>query len=779
MCRVNNVLAQVFWNLEELSVASPTDQTLSRSDALIKDVIAGIVVFLVALPLCLGIAVASNADPFSGIVSGIIGGIVVGILSGSHTSVSGPAAGLTAVVAVQIATLGSFDAFLAAVLVAGVIQIILGCVKAGIISAFVPSSVIKGLLSAIGVILIIKQLPKVLGHQKAAAVAAAATAEHGTHAVKHENIFASLLDLFSGEYFIVPLLIGLGSMAFLMLWDKIKVLKKSLIPAPLLVVVGGTLVTGLLPSLNLSVGIPEKMLVTVPVASNVNEMVGLIRMPDFSALLTPAVYIAGLTIAIVASLETLLNLEAVDNIDPKSRYSPPNRELVAQGIGNMIAGLLGGLPMTSVIVRSSVNINMGAQSKLSAILHGFLLLGFVLLLPKLVNMIPYASLAAILMVTGFKLVSPKMIKDLWKSGRYQFIPFLITVVSIVATDLLIGILIGLGVSLAFVLHSNYRRPIHRVMEKHLGGDVLHIELANQVSFLNKAALDKTLRDIPQGGKVLLDASRTDYIDPDILALIRDYRDKVAPAHGVQVSMRGFQSCYEMRDDVQYVDYSTKELQEAISPKEVLQVLLEGNARFRTGHSLSRDNGRHVESTSQAAYPMAVVLSCSDSRTPTELIFDLGVGDVMNVCLAGNVMIGPRVLASIEYGCAVAGAKLVVVLGHTGSHIMSAAIDVLQNPDKVEASKYGEHFGSVAEEIRPAYEKVRKNLKLTGPITDPAFVDDVTRAHIIQAVDRLTQLSGTVDSLVSSERVAIVAMMYDVRSGTIEIVHATSASLQPS
>ena len=752
-------------------MAQPTDQMMSRSASLAKDIIAGIVVFLVALPLCLGIAVASNADPFSGVISGIIGGIVVGVLSGSHTSVSGPAAGLTAVVALQIAALGSFEVFLAAVLIAGVIQIVLGCFKAGMISAFVPSSVIKGLLSAIGIILIINQLPNVLGHQKAAEVVAADTAEQALHAVKHENIFADLFELLSGEFFIVPLVIGVGSTAFLLAWEKIKILKKSIIPAPLLVVVAGISITWLLPKLNVSVSIPDKLLVTVPIASSASEILGLIRMPDFLAFLTPAVYMAGLTIAIVASLETLLNLEAVDNIDPKHRYSPPNRELVAQGIGNMVAGMLGGLPMTSVIVRSSVNINSGSQSKISAILHGFLLLGFVLLLPQLLNMIPYASLAAILMVTGFKLVSPSMIHELWKAGRYQFGPFVITVVSIVATDLLIGILIGLAVSLAFILHSNYRRPIRRIVEKHLGGEVLHIELANQVSFLNKAALDQTLRNIPRGGKVLLDASRTDYIDPDILALIRDYRNKVAPAHGVQVSMRGFQSRYEMHDEVQYVDYSSKELQDGISPKEVLQVLLEGNARFRTGHALSRDYSKSMESTAQASYPMAVVLSCSDSRTPIELIFDLGVGDVMNVRLAGNVMIGPRVLASIEYGCAVSGAKLVVVLGHTRSHIMSAAIDVLQNPGSMEIVRYGEHFESVAEEIRPAYEQVRSNLKGQGSMADPAFVDEVTREHIIQAVDRLTKVSGTIESLVSSERIAIVAMMYDVRSGSIEVVHA--------
>jgi carbonic anhydrase len=757
-------------------VASSVEQPMSRSAALTKDIIAGIVVFLVALPLCLGIAVASNADPFSGIVSGIIGGIVVGILSGSHSSVSGPAAGLTAVVAVQIATLGSFEAFLAAVLIAGVIQIILGIAKAGIISAFVPSSVIKGLLSAIGVILIIKQLPKVLGHQKAVAVAAATTAEHGTHTVKHENIFAGLLDLFGGEYFMIPLLLGIGSIAFLMTWDKIKVLKKSIIPAPLLVVMIGIFVTWLLPKLNLGASIPEKMLVSVPTAANLNEMFNLIRLPDFAAMLNPAVYVAALTIAIVASLETLLNLEAVDNIDPKQRYSPPNRELIAQGVGNMIAGLLGGLPMTSVIVRSSVNINMGAQSKISAIFHGFLLLGFVLLLPQLLNMIPYASLAAILMVTGFKLVSPKMIKELWKSGRYQFVPFVITVVSIVATDLLIGILIGLACSLAFILHSNYRRPIRRIMEKHLGGEVMHIELANQVSFLNKAALEQTLRGIPKGGKVLLDASQTDYIDPDILALIHDFRNKIAPAHGVQVSTRGFQSRYEMHDDLQYVDYSTKELQEAMSPQGVLQVLLEGNERFRSGHSLSRDIGRQVKSTSHASYPMAVVLSCSDARTPTELIFDLGVGDVMNVCLAGNVMIGPRVLASIEYGCAVSGAKLVVVLGHTRSHIMSAAIELLQRPQLANQNRFGEHFQTVADEIRPAFDLVRQQRKTTSPVDDDSFVDEVTKMHISLAVDRIAQLSGTIRQLKDSDRIAIVAVMYDVQTGNVEVVASSNSQL---
>ncbi len=486
---------------------------------------------------------------------------------------------------------------------------------------------------------------------------------------------------------------------------------------------------------------------------------------------------AGLTIAIVASLETLLNLEAVDNLDTKQRYSPPNRELIAQGIGNVLAGLIGGLPMTSVIVRSSVNINSGGQTKLSAIIHGVLLFAFVLCLPQLLNMIPHASLAAVLMVTGFKLVSPKMIRELWQAGIYQFAPYAITVVAIVATDLLIGILIGLACSIAFILHSNYRRPIRRILEKHLGGDVLHIELANQVSFLNRAALDSTLRGVPAGGKVLIDASRTDYIDPDILALIRDYRNKIAPAHDVQVSMKGFQDKYEMRDDLQYVDFSTKELQASMTPADVVRILKEGNERFRTGHALARDSGRQIKSTSEAPYPMAVVLSCIDARTPTELIFDLGVGDIMNICLAGNAMIGPRVLASIEYGCQVSGAKLVVVLGHTRSHIIASAIELLWNADKGDAERYGTHFQSIADEIKPALESVTKQWDQQPKLDDPRFIDAVTRQHVMFATERIRQLSSTVRKLTEEERVAMVGMMYDVQTGQIDVVHSIGLNHQ--
>jgi carbonic anhydrase/SulP family sulfate permease len=355
----------------------------------------------------------------------------------------------------------------------------------------------------------------------------------------------------------------------------------------------------------------------------------------------------------------LLSLEAIDKIDPQQRTSPPSRELLAQGIGNVAAGLIGGLPLTSVIVRSSVNINAGGKTKFAAVVHGILLLVSVALLPAWLNAIPLSCLAAILLVTGVKLISPALVKQMWSEGRYQFIPFAATIVAIVLTDLLIGILIGLAVSIGFILNSNMRRPMRRFVEKHLGGDVLHIELANQVSFLNRAALANVLDGVPRGGDVLLNAKNTHYIDPDVLDLIRDFKEQRGPARGVEVSLLGFRRKYELDDQIQYADYSTLELQHALTPQQVLQILKDGHERFRTGRRLTRDLARQVNATANGQHPLAVVLSCIDSRTPAELIFDLGVGDIFSVRIAGNI-ISRKVLASVEYGCAVAGAKLILV-----------------------------------------------------------------------------------------------------------------------
>jgi carbonic anhydrase len=329
----------------------------------------------------------------------------------------------------------------------------------------------------------------------------------------------------------------------------------------------------------------------------------------------------------------------------------------------MASGFIGGLPITSVIIRSSVNINAGGKTKLATVVHGVLILVSVPLIPMWLNTIPLSCLAAILLVTGVKLASPVLVKKMWSEGRYQFIPFSVTVIAIVFTDLLIGTLIGLAVSLGFILNSNLRRPIHRFVEKHLGGDVLHIELANQVSFLNRAALSKVLAEIPRNGQVLIDAQNTDYIDPDVLDLVQDFKEQTGPAHGIEVSLVGFRSEYQFDDQIQYMDYSTRELRDTLTPQQVLQILKDGHERFHTGRCLTRDLSRQIRTTADGAHPLAVILSCIDSPTHAERIFDLDMGDIFSVRIAGNVT-SRKVLASAEYGCAVAGAKLLMVIGHT-------------------------------------------------------------------------------------------------------------------
>jgi carbonic anhydrase/SulP family sulfate permease len=729
---------------------------------LARDLSAALVVFFVALPLCLGVALASNAPLFTGLLAGIVGGIVVGVLSGSHTSISGPATGLTTVVAAAIASLGSFEVFLLALLVAGLMQIALGIARAGFLAGFFPSSVIKGLLAAIGVIIILKQIPHLLGHD---------SDPEGDMAFQQpdqENTFSELGRLL-GAVHPGAAVLGLASTALLLFWDKYKPLKKSVIPAPLAVVLLGVVANLLLKRLGEPWTIGTSHLVQVPVADSMRGFLAFLRLPDFSHWSNPAVYTAAAMLAAVASLETLLNLEAVDKIDPQQRTSPASRELLAQGIGNLVAGLIGGLPITSVIVRSSVNINAGGRTKLAAVVHGVLLLISVLLLPRWLNTIPLSCLAAVLIVTGVKLASPVLVKQMWKEGRYQFIPFVLTLAAIVLTDLLIGILIGLTVSIGFILHSSVRRPVRRFVEKHLGGDVLHIVLANQVSFLNRAALQKVLDEVPHGGHVLIDAQDTDYIDPDVLDLLRNFTEQTGPARGVEVSLLGFQDRYDLQDQIQYVDYSTRDLQQAITPAQVLQMLKDGHERFRTGQRLTRDLGRLVRATAGGQHPLAVVLSCIDSRTPAELIFDLGVGDVFSVRIAGNVT-SRKVLGSVEYACAVAGAKLIVVMGHTRCGAVTGAIDFVGSAQKTASATGCQHLETIVAEIQQAVDRLpgQGGDQLSAPEKE-LFVNAVARRNVLRGVELMRQQSWTLDQLARDGRVEIVGAMYDVVTGDIEFL----------
>ncbi len=731
---------------------------------LLRDAKAGLVVSLVALPLCLGVALASNAPLFSGLISGVLGGILVGLLSGSRTSVSGPAAGLTAVVAAQLLLLGSFPAFLLAVVLAGLIQIGLGLARAGFIAAFFPSSVIKGLLAAIGVILILKQIPHVVGHDPD---------PEGDMAFSQPDLhstFGELLDLLD-DFQYGAAAIGLASIAILVVWDRWKWLKESPVPAALVIVVFGVAMRGLFRLIGGPLEIEASHLVQVPVADDVEAFLGFLQFPDFAQLGNRTVYIAAITIAIVASLETLLNLEAVDKLDPQKRQSPPSRELIAQGVGNTVSGLIGGLPITSVIVRSSVNINAGARSKLSTVVHGALLLGSVALLPAWLNLIPLSCLAAILLMTGIKLASPALLKETWRAGWNQFVPFAATVIAIVFTDLLIGVVIGLVIAVANILRSNVRRPLRTYVEKHIGGTVTRIELANQVSFLNRAALEGALQTIPAGGHVLLDAQGTDYIDPDILELIRDYKDAVAPPRGVEVSLLGFREKYRLEDRTQFVDYSTRELQSALTPGQILALLREGHERFRSNRPLTRDFARQRTATAEGQHPLAVIISCIDSRTPAELLFDLGVGDIFGIRLAGNIS-GQKVLGSAEYACAVAGAKLILVLGHTRCGAVTAAVEMSCSNASPQEATGCDHIGFIVDDIRASVDASDCAGYHSRPDAEKgAIVDAVARRNVLKTVETILHDSRTLRAMVYEGKIAVVGALYDVATGEIEYLIA--------
>lgn len=732
----------------------------SISKIVFNDLTSGLVVFLVALPLCLGVALASNAPLFSGILAGIIGGLVVGFISGSSTSVSGPAAGLTAVVASQIGILGSYEAFLTAVVIAGILQVILSACKMGFIAAFFPSSVIKGLLWAIGIILVLKQIPHLLGHD------ADPVGDETFLQPDDQNTFSELVQtIFKFHY--GAAVIGLFSLALMVLWDKIEWLKKTKIPAPIVVILISILIGIFFDALGEGWSLFPSHLVQVPVASTFRDSLNFLMFPDLNILSESTVYVAAITIALVASLETLLNLEALDKIDPLLRNSPPNRELFAQGIGNLFAGLVGALPVTSVIVRSSVNINSGVQTKLSTIWHGFLILISVLLIPNWLNAIPLSALAAILVVTGFKLASPKILMQMWQEGKNQFLPFILTIAAIVFTDLLIGILIGLGIAICFILHSNIKRPIKKIMEKHAAGDeVLHIELPNQVSFFNRASLEATLKGIPPGGHVLIDANSTDYVDPDILDLINDFQS-TSEAHKVSVSLVGFKDKYpQLEDRIQYVDFTGPELQANMTPERVLEILREGNLRFREGIHLTRDLDRQLGNATTGQFPMAVVLSCIDSRAPVELIFDLSLGDIFSVRIAGNV-VSRKILGSIEYSCAVAGAKLVLVMGHTSCGAVRASVDFLCKKKTAAELTGCVNLDSLVTEIQKSIKpKECADFHKWSSQRKDTYLNDLSYLNVLQTMRMIRQNSSTLDELVRQGKIAIMGAIYDISTAEV-------------
>lgn len=613
------------------------------------DIPAGIAVFFVAVPLCLGIAHASGAPLISGLVTGVLGGLVTGLISNSQLSVSGPAAGLTAIAIAGIARLGSFEAFVLATLLAGILQIVLGSIKAGGIATYIPNSVIKGMLSAIGLILIIKQIPHLIGYDieamgveefadKPQDLNAAMTGEQNTFTL----LFEGLQHLNQGVLFI-----GIASLIFLIVWDKIFQPRWKAIPGALLVVVLGIFLNWLLATFWLSTPLESEHFVAIPKLNNLTEFFHISASPDWSALTNYALYSTAFTIAIVASTETLLSVEAIDKLDPYKRKTPVNRELIAQGVGNTLAGLLGGLPMTAVIVRGSVNISAGARTKLASVLHGAMILIAVVFLSPIMNLIPLSSLAAVLIYTGYKLLAPHLFKKEYEKGWAQFAPFIITVVAIVLSDLLIGVMIGMLVSVIYVVKEDYSGTVLAIQDLGLRKRII---LGENITFLHKPKMSKLLASIPEDSVVEIDGSNNHYLDKDVLELLQEFK-KAAPQKNIELIIGGIKQM------------ENEELKENM--RKSYQQLFDNNLKWIDQRT--KEDPLYFEKLSQGQTPQYLFIGCSDSRVPANEITGTDAGEMFVHRNVANLVVNTDInmLSVVQYSVEVLNVKHIIVCGHYG------------------------------------------------------------------------------------------------------------------
>ena len=624
---------------------------------------SSLVVFLVALPLCLGIALASGAPLFAGIISGIVGGVVVGSLSGSALGVSGPAAGLSVVVLGYIASLNdSWETFLLTVVIMGVIQVIAGFLRLGQIANYFPTSVVKGMLTGIGLIIILKQIPHAIGYNSEF------HDDFDFETLDRANTFSELSHMLN---FVTPnaIIIAAVSMAILISWDLFFSKKSNIfkaIPGPLVAVVSGIILSNFLE-------LKETQIVQLPVATSIGDFFTKFTTPDFSQIWNVKIYVIALTMAIIASLETLLCCDATDKLDPKKRNTPTNRELKAQGVGNIVAGLIGGLPITQVVVRSSANIDFGARNKTSTILHGIFLLISAIAIPNLLNMIPLATLACILVVVGYKLAKPEIFQKMYKLGNENFLPFMATVAGMLAFDLLKGVGLGMAVATFFILRNNQR---------------------------NKSSKHS--------------ASDSDFIS----AMTREVRD-------------------------------------SLTPQEAVQMLKDGNQRFVNNLNLNRNLLKQINETSDQQHPFAFVLSCIDSRTSAELIFDQGLGDIFSCRIAGNIL-NDDIVGSMEFACEVAGAKLIMVLGHTGCGAIKGACA------NVEMGK----LTGLLKKIRPAVKAAKTEIGQFDS-KEHHLTEHVAAINVREVTKQITRESKIIRDLHAKGKIAIICGMYDVGTGKVD------------
>ncbi len=711
------------------------------------DLPAGIAVFLVSIPLCLGIALASGAPLFSGLITGIIGGIIVAPLSGSSLGISGPTAGLAVIVMLAIQKLG-FNGFLLALIMAGVIQIVMGLIKAGVIAYYLPSSVINGMLSGMGFIIFLKQIPHAMGYDRD---------YEGDTSFFQPDSYSSFSELANMLEFCSPaaILIALISLAILILWDQ-PFMKKhrfiQLFQGVLIAIFAGVLINQGLQNFYPELALSGNHLVMLPVLKNTGDLLSQIHYPDFSQFGNPAIYLTALTLAVVASLKTLLSVEAVDKMDPCKRLTSANKELIVQGIGNACSGLIGGLPLAQVIVRSSISIQSGAKTKASGVICGILLLIAVIFIPALLNKIPLASLASVLLVAGYKLIRPKSFKIMYKAGMYHFIPFCVTILGMVFTDLLIGLAIGLTTALFSILLENYKSAFY-FNESHIGNKTI-LRLSEHVSFLNKANIQQTFEQLPVDSEVIIDATRSKYIDYDVFEIIENFKIEARRKHIklTTENLRGF----GVLKPVENARAPTYDTQQALTPAKVLAILKEGNERFVNNLKSNRNLLEQINDTRQGQFPIAIILSCMDSRTSVELIFDQGLGDVFSARVAGNV-INDDILGSMEYACKLAGSKLIVVLGHSHCGAINGAC----------ANVELDHLTGLLHKIKPAVDAVHAEEPAEITVNFDDLVQKVADKNVQLTVEQVSSKSPLLDAMAKSGEIGIVGGMYDIETGKVK------------
>jgi carbonic anhydrase len=717
------------------------------------DLLAGIVVFLIATPFCLSLALASKTPLLSGLISGIIGGIVVSIIGSSQTNVSGPAVGMVTVILSMISYLGNFNTFLLSLSIAGVIQVIIGSLRAGFIADYISTNILRGLLCAIGILLIIKQLPLTftLSHTVAAFADQLIDLSNGIS-------FSQLHDL-SFHINSGALLLSLGSLAILIYMDSNKKIWTKNIPGAFVVIVFAIVANELFMLCNSYLMQNEPHLVNLPKIHNLKELYYNLEKPDFTALNNHKVYIVALIIAILSSIDNLLNIQAGERIDNKKRLTSKNREIVAQGIGNMLAGLFGGLPIASFVIRTSVNIQTGAKTKISSIIHGLLLLLTIIIAPNALNKIPLSALAAIIIYNGYKLTKPKIYREIYSHGADRFVPFVATIIGVLFFNMLCGVLFGIIVNIFYVLRTNSQVRLNIIKEVYPTGVTHRLVLPQQATFLNKAALIAELDSLPKNSQLIIDARYTDYIDKEIVEFIKEFKEDLALVRKISINLIGFKDEYRIHNYIDFITVTTFDVQSNLSPRKILNILYEGNQRFIHDNCINRSIQTDLKFTAETQHPIAVVLGCIDSRVPVESVFDMSIGDLFCVRIAGNV-INNDVLASIEYACNVVGAKLIVVLGHTKCGAICAACDNVEQGNITE----------LLAKIKPAI-AAEKSVITDRTAKNRNFVDKVTTLNIALTIERIYDESSTLQNLISSDAIGIVGALYDVTTGIVNFHNA--------